>query len=190
MPINKITHADEVTVTHRWFVPHFPSRPDRLLEVAMVKEWREYMSYPDHHWCGWTTRLVADILAMIPGGVNIRTGRTAATFALWCMTPNGLGFLYPILRKIKEKGTTGHSLDQVAVIAWATENKLTNHMANTLGILVRDGTRQSIYKRRPYPTLEDHRAAEHTLCFLISEEGRDLLKRVCVAAGEPNRLPL
>lgn len=190
MPINKITHADEVTVTRRWFVPHFPPRPDRPLEVAMFKEWREYMSYPDHHWCGWTTRLVADILSTIPSGLTIRTGRTAATFALWCTTPNGLGFLDPILRKIKEKGISDCSLDEIAVTAWARENKLTNFRANTLEILLRNETRKPVYKRKPRPTLEDHRAVEHTLCFLIGEEGRSLLKRVCVAAGLPSRLPL
>ncbi len=170
--------ASDIKVKEDWFVPHFPPREDRPLEMAMVKEWKEYMSYEDHFADGWSARLAVHILAPIPGGQNVRTARTATTFALWVVTPVGRSFMDPVLRKVKfEK--EGSEPGRIAVSEWAKENQLGGLTANRLVGILLDSKGRPAYKHKPYPTLPDHRAVELTLCFLVSPEGRELLRRVC-----------
>lgn len=183
-------YADEIRVKEGWFVPHFAPRKDKEMELAMVKEWKEYMSYEDFYSGGcWSTRLAAYILEFIPGGGNERTARVTATFALWCVMPVGRGFLDPLLRKIRE-GNSGYSSKNLAIAEWAIENQLGLNTENRLENLLSDGHGRPIYKTKPYPTLSDCRAVELTLRFLVDEEGRELLKRVCHASKSPNWLPL
>lgn len=170
--------ADDIKVKEDWFVPHFSPREDKPLEMAMAREWKEYMSYEDHFSSGWYTRLAAYILAPIPGGQNVRTARTAATFALWVVTPVGRSFIDPVLRKVKaEKGVLDHN--HIPISEWAVENQLGGVTENRLVQILHDSRGMPVYKHKPYPTLPDHRAVELTLCFLVSPEGRELLRRVC-----------
>lgn len=180
-------YADDIKVKEVWFVPHFPPREDKQLELAMVREWKDYMSYEDFFSTGWSSRLATEILARVPGGQNGRTARVAATFALWCVMPIGRGFLDPLLRKVKE-GKEG-SVNNLAIAAWALENQLELLTNNKLVMLLSDGQGKPFYKHKPYPTLSDHRAVELTLCFLVSKEGRNLLKRVCQSSSERDWIP-
>lgn len=170
--------ASEIKVKGGWFIPHFPPREDRPLEMAMVREWKEYMSYEDHFADGWSARLAVDILAPIPGGQNVRTARTATTFALWVVTPVGRSFIDPVLRKVNaEKNPLDRN--RIPISEWAVENQLGGLTENRLVQILKDSKGDPVYKNKPYPTLPDHRAAEMTLCFLVSSEGRELLRRVC-----------
>lgn len=171
-------YADQVKVKEHWYLPHFPPRPDRVLEMAMMKEWKEYMSYEDSHSGAWMTRLVANILAPIPGGLNGRTARVAATCALWCVTPVGRGFFDPLLRSSKRVEGLD-SPGNLAVSAWAVENKLGQLTKNRLRMLLSNENGEPFYRHNSYPTLPDNRAVEQTLSFLVGESGRDLLRRVC-----------
>jgi hypothetical protein len=183
-------YADDIKVKEGWFVPHFAAREDRAIEVAMVREWKDYMSYEDSFDEGWSTRLAASILAPIPGGQNERTARVAATFALWCVMPVGRGFFEPVLRKIREQRETSISCRDTAIAAWAVENQLGLRTDNRLEALLYDSKGRPVYKHKPYPTLPDHRSVELTLGFLVSEEGRAFLKRVCNASSSMDWLPL
>lgn len=173
-------YADQVKVKEDWYIPHFAPRSDRPLEMAMAREWKDYMSYEDGHSGGWMTRLAAIILAPIPGGLNSRTARVAATCALWCVTPVGRGFFDPLLRSTKKVGGLD-SAESMAIAEWAVENRLASRTENALARILSDGNRRPFYQHKPYPTLPDHRAVEQTLCFLVSKEGRDLVRRVCQA---------
>ncbi len=180
--------TDDIKVKGTWFVPHFPPREDKPLEMAMAREWKEYMSYEDHFSSGWSTRLADYILGSIPGGQNERTARTAATFALYVVTPVGRGFMDPVLRKVRAEGE-GSDYARIAISEWAVENRLGSLSENALIKMVRDSEAVPVYKHKPYPTLPDHRAVELTLCFLVSPEGRQLLRRVCQSTSTPNWLP-
>lgn len=179
--------ADQLRQKPEWFEPLFPAREDRPLEMAMVREWRDYMSYEDYHDCGWTTRMVAFILDPIPGGLNTRTARVATTFALWCVTNNGRGFFDPLLRNIRS--VKGESPRNMAVAAWAVANQLELSVANRLESILLAGDGTPYFKNHPHPQLSDNRAVEQTLTFLVSEPGIDLLRRVC-QSSPGNWLPL
>jgi hypothetical protein len=182
-------YVDQVKVKEHWFVPHFPPRHDKPLECAMMREWKDYMSYEDHHDCGWTTRLAAHILSQIPGGLNERTARVATTSALWFLMPVGRGFFEQLLREIRFKKADGYHAANMAIAAWAVENKLGQGTVNRLIQILADAKGQPVYNHRPYPTLPDNRAVEQTLVFLVSDEGRALLQRVC-HSSPGNWLPL
>ncbi len=170
--------ASDIKVRESWFVPHFLPRVDKPLEMAMAREWKEYMSYEDHFSCGWSTRLAVHILAPIPGGQNMRAARTASTFALWVVTPVGRSFMDPVLRKVKaEKNPL--DCNRIPISEWAVENQLGGITENRLVQILQDSKGNPVYKNKPYPILPDHRAVEMTLCFLVSSEGRELLRRVC-----------
>ncbi len=186
-------YADEIKVKEGWYVPHFPPRSDRPIEMALVKEWKDFMSYEDHRSCGWTTYLASEILAQIPGGGNERTARVAVTFALWCVTPVGRSFFEPILRRIRSEKAGSFSLNtpkNIAISSWAVENQLGLRSKNILELLLSDANGRLLYKHKPYPTLSDNRAVEETLKFLVNESGIGLLRRVCHASKEANWLPL
>lgn len=177
-------YVDEVKVTDMWFVPHFPPREDRLLEMTMLTLWKEYMKYEDNHQSGWCTRL-ADILSGIPRALNKRGGRVAATFAVWTMTPLGLAFMESLFRDIRSQD--GNFFDErTAIRAWASENEINSMSNNRLECLLRDEYGNHVYKRNKYPTLEDHRVVEAVVCFFISEDGKDLLRKVTF--GQSHRL--
>lgn len=180
--------ADRITVNDEWIVPHFPAYEDRPIEMAMMREWKEYMLYADEHYCGWTTRLVADILAPIPGGLNRRTSRVATTFALWVVKPVGRGFFDPLLRKVWQEKSEYNRRD-MALAAWAVENRLASSTRNRLESLLSDGQGKFVYKHKPFPTLPDYRAVEQTLLFFVSDNGREFLRRVCQSCTG-NWLPL
>lgn len=179
--------ADELKTKSIWFEPLFAARPDRPLESAMMREWKEYMSYEDDHPCGWVSRMAGLILSPIPGGLNTRTARVATTFALWCVTNNGRGFLDPVLRKIR--ATRNESAEDIAIGAWAVENQLELPVKNRLEAILSGRDGKFYFQNHPYPRLSDNRAVEQTLKFLVGEEGRDLLKRVCQSTTG-NWLPL
>lgn len=182
-------YASDVKITSRWLRPHFPPREDRPLEMTMLKEWKKYMIYEDHHACGWTSRLVAHILAPIPEGLNVRTGRVATTCAVWLMMPVGLGFFETVLHRIQQEKSESYG-ENIAIAAWALENRLGLATANRLEHFLRNEKREAVYKKDSYPLLSDSRAVEQTLCFLVGGNGRDLLKKVLTKAGMPNRLRL
>lgn len=170
-----------------WFVPHFPPREDRPLEIAMLREWKNYMSYEDYFGGEWGTRM-ARLLSDIPGGQNIRTARVATTVALWVVMPTGRAFFDPLLRRIQKRESEVFIHDLV-LSAWAVENRLSSITVNRLESLLSDEKGLFVYKYKPYPSLPDHRAVEQTLLFLVTEEGRNLLKRVCQSCTG-NWLPL
>ncbi len=182
-----MVQASSVRVTDEWFTPHFSPREDRPLEIAMLQVWKEYMEYEDEHSCGWCTRIVG-MLSYIPRGISKRSSCVATTCAVWLMTPVGQAVLEPLLRKTGREG--GFWDEQAAIQTWAWENRLDRSVKNCLVHLLCKSEGEWFYKAKPFPTHEDNRAAEMTLCFLVTPAGRALLKKVAEMAGQPNRFPL
>lgn len=169
-------YADKVIITNEWFKPHFPARKDRPLEVAMCEAWKISMSYEDYYGSVWSSR-IANMLARIPRALNKRGARVATTFALWLVTNNGRGFLIKLYKEQNEKPSFSDS-DTLAVRSWADENKLSSGVRNTLEGILCNEKGLHVYTNPAYPTLEDNRVIESTLCFFLSDQGKNLIKTV------------
>lgn len=173
--------ACEAEVTDSWFVPHFLPREDRPYEVAMSRSWIKYMSYENYYDAMWSSK-IASILSGIPRALNERGSRVAMTFAIWLMTPVGNSFLETLFKDQKKyiTSSSGFAYENVdvAIRSWASQNKLSSYTTNTLSHLLKDWQGLPIYTDPPYPTLEDCRVVEGMCCFFVSDEGKDLLRKV------------
>lgn len=185
-----MVQANRIRVTDEWFTPHFPPREDRPLEIAMLQAWKEHMEYEDEHACGWCPRIVS-MLAHIPRGISKRSSCVATTCAVWLMMPVGQAVLEPLLRKTGSQSPgSGFWDERAAIQTWAWENRLDPSVSNRLAHLLRTREGEWFYKVNKFPTHEDNRAAEMTLCFLVAPVGRKLLKKVAETAGQPDIFPI
>lgn len=176
-----MAYRDEVEVTDDWYIPHFPARSTHPLEMAMVRHWKEYMSYEDYYGGMWSSRL-ACFLSNVPRCLTLRQARVAATFALWTATPNGRS-VDQFFEEIKPDNLFSPSLGRYAAHAWAELSFLSSSTQDFVNILMCNEKREWVYGDRPYATLEDYRIMQATFTFLLSDRGRDFLKKVCTEAG-------
>ena len=182
----------KVIITEEWFLPHFPPRKDRPLEMKICELWGKFASYENYYGDEWSAKFIG-MMRGIPRVQNVRSGRMAATFVLWSTTNNGRAFLrnFYLEQPIATNDYGDDSKKIVAAVQYFAKENMLHYWSrnNLLEHLLRDENGKQVYKDRPHPTLEDYRVVERICIFFSREEGKDFLRDVYNEDNNINLLP-